>query len=591
MLIPLANLRPDPNPVRRIFDAEADAELLRSLSTAGQFEPILVIPGEGDTYTVRNGNRRLRLAPVAGIDALEAHILPNADEAYLAGVALAANTLHAPLAPVDQWRALVAMLAKGKALPDAAAFLGISERQAERLERLGRLAPAVLAMIERHGMPAERFLRTIAAAPVDMQKKAAANKAIINKRGDQVAIDWHQLAQLCTRRTYTRAAAIFDTSKAKITWQQDVFAQPGSPEEWTTAECDRFMKHQVDALEALAAASKGKISVAEESARHPGQPDLPKGWAPNHGGNPDKPKRNEVVYACVVALTGQVVRVVAIDAAAEAAAAKEKERKAKEKAKAEAKAAKRATLATEATPGISPALGTVETPLALTPASEPATPPEPEATAPTAEDAAPLTKDGQKHLARLKTDALRTKLRHPTFASAIATADRTIAMLILALHARNVEVKGYDAPEGARWGAERGADILRRLITPEGHLQFDAAELPRLACETLARVLSASPPDAPYHLPGSGEVAEWIGADITAESRMPLLTTPEFLATWKTPALREAATAAAVKFSTATQARRDLANTLAPDSESGKATWLPTFAQFGAPGPKPAKEG
>jgi hypothetical protein len=443
-------------------------------------------------------------------------------------------------------------------------------------------------MIERHGMPAERFLRIIAAAPVDMQKKAAAHKAIVNKRGDTVVVDWHQLAQLCTRRTYTRAAAIFDTTKANITWQQDVFAQPGSDQEWTTAECERFIKHQVAALEAQAAASKGKLSVVDESARHPGEPDLPKGWAPNQGGNPDKPKHGEVVYACVAALTGQVVRVVAINAAAEAAAAKEKERKAKEKAKTEAKAATGAakTLATK-TKQLAPALPTVPSAMgtATTLASENAA--EPEATAPTAEDAAPLTKEGQKILAGLKTEALRAKLRHPMFAQVNGPAERMVALLILALHARNVEVKGYDAPEGALWGAERGNDIVRRLVTPEGHVQFDAAELPRLACETLARVLSASPPDAPYHLPGSGSVAEWIGADISAESRMPLLTTAPFLATWKTPALKEAATAAGVKFTTATAARRDLANTLAPDPDSGRASWLPTFAHFGAPGPKP----
>lgn len=587
MLIPLANLQPDPNPVRRIFDPAADAELLRSLTSAKQIEPILVVPGEGGKFIVKNGNRRLRFAAAAGLEGLIAHVLPG-DEAFAAGAAVAANTLHQPLAPVDLWRALVGMQAESRTLADAAAFLGISDHHAARLDRLGRLAPEMLALIEQHGMPAERFLRTIAAAPLDMQAKAAKTKSILRPPPAASRVDWHQVAQLCTRHTYRRADAIFNVEKAKITWQRDVFAQPGDPDEWTTADAARFLKAQRAALAEMASDSKGKIAAVEESTRNPGSPNLPQGWRQS-GGNVDKPKRNEVVYATISELTGELVRVVAIDSEAERRAEKEKERKAKEKAKTEAKAASSAakTLATKADQ-LAPALPTVPSAIGTaTPASEPAA--EPEATAPTAEDAAPLTKEGQKILAGLKTDALRAKLRHPLFVQCNATdQERMVVLLILALHARNVEVKGYDAPEGARWGAERGNDILRRLVTPEGHVQYDAAELPRLASETLARVLSASPPDAPYHLPGSGSVAEWIGADISAESRMPLLTTAPFLATWKTPALKEAATAADLKFTTATAARRDLANTLAPDPDSGRASWLPTFAHFGAPGPKPA---
>ncbi len=590
MQIALANLLPDPSPVRRIFDRGADAALLQSLTAAGQIEPILVIPAEAGRFRVVNGNRRLRLAAAANLASLEAHVLPSTDAAHVAGAALAANVLHAPLAPVDQWRSLVAMRSAGHTTASAAAYLGISDRQAERLERLGNLAPEILALVEQYGMPTERFLRTIAGAPLDMQRRAAGTKAILRKlTGGEQTVDWHQLAQLCSRTTYPRSAAIFDLERVKITWQYDALAEPGSPDEWTTADASRFMKAQRQALAAMASDSKGRLAVAEESTRHPGNPELPKGWEPTHG-NADKPKRTEVVYATIAEQTGQLVRVTAKDAAAERQAAKERERKEKAKAKANAKPK----------PGAVPsALGTVEAPIAANPPSDapagdpPTDPtPAPEAIAPTAEDAAPLTKEGAKILAALKTKALRARLRgFGTDGDYKDNRDRMLALLILAFHARNVEVRGYEAPDSRHsHHPTKGADILRRLVDPAGHLSYDAAELPRLACETLARVLSASYPDAPTYTPGSGHVAEWTGTAIGAEYKFPPLTTADFLATWKAPALRQAAQLAGVKFSTATQARRDLEGKLDSGEYRAKGFWCPPFAHFGAPGPKPAAE-
>lgn len=583
MLIPLANLLPDPEPVRRVPDAAADAELLRSLTTAKQIEPIIVIPAKGGKYIVKNGNRRLRLAPQAGLEGLIAHVLPSTDEAFVAGAAVATNTTQARLAPVDLWRALVRMQGQGHTLATAAAFLGISERRAAGLDMLGRLAPEMLALMEQHGTPPEKCLRIIAGAPLDMQAKAAKNKAIMRplRPGDAPSPDWYQVERLLSRTRYHQADAIFDVQKVKITWQRDWLAQPGDPDEITTADADRFLKAQRQALADRAAASKGKLAQVEESTRNPGAPELPKGWEARYSADPDKPRRNEVVYACIAERTGQLVRVVAYDAAAEREAQRAKEKKAQQQAKADAKAAPaRPQLATAP----ESAAGTTTTPAALRTA--PADPPEPEATAPEPETGAPITKAGQAMLAALKTTALRAKLRHPSFAAVTAGDSDLIVFLILALHAKNVEIRGYDRPEGA--ASHAGADIVRRIITPEGILQYDVSEVRRLACETLARVLSASHPESSTYNPGSGDVAEWIGAAIGAESRLPALTSAEFLATWRAPALKEAATAAGVKFTSVAQARRDLEGTLAPDPDSGKATWCPTFAQFGAPGPKPA---
>jgi len=596
MLVPIDRLRPDSTPIRRRQWPEDDAALRASIAELGLLDPLLVVRlgddfEEAPDYEVKDGNRRLAAARALGLLAVEVSELPRRKADYTAAAATAANLVRAPLDAVDQWRAIVMLQERGYTLPGAAACLGLSQRHAMQLDKLGRLHPDMLALIEAHGLPNERTLALVAAAPPDVQQKAATAKGVVTKGWDnEKQVNWPTLTQLCARIRFPRTAAIFDIETAGLPWELDPFAQPGSADEWTTGDIKGFLAAQRRALEELAAGSKGKLVLAEEAVKSPGSPVLPQGWRLSHG-DAAKPKRNETVFAIISSRTGEIVRATAINPGLEKAAQKAAEAKAAEKAKEKAKKAKAQPAAP--TSAIPSAVGTVETPLATakpTPDDDEAPDgdgdlgdgrhgdedddaPLPAAPAPKP----PMTKEGQKLLARYKTEALRARLRDRTQP---ISNDTLVPLLILALHAKNVEIRGYDQ-EGT-YGREQGQDLVRRLITPEGHLQFDGDELPHLAGEALARVLRFSEPDANSYSPGSGPAAEWIAAALDAQHHLPRLDTAEFLATLAADKLKNAAVIAGEKFTTATAAKRDLPGKLPP-------TWRPDYTHFGAPGPKPAK--
>lgn len=275
-----------------------------------------------------------------------------------------------------------------------------------------------------------------------------------------------------------------------------------------------------------------------------------------------------------------MVRVTAIDTAAEKAAQKKAEAKAKDKAKAKA--------AEDKAPVPAPkphSAGDADDDPREDPDDDEADDADDEAPAPPSppQPKHPLTKAGQTLLAKAKTQGLRARLRAPLPAP---TSDALIAMLILALHADNVKIEGYQQPERDpanyrdSYAHGGGIDLVRRLITPAGQLQYDEAELPKLALEAIARTLRIAGPEPGYGQAGSGPVAEWIAAALDAQQHLPRLDTAEILATADSTELRAAAKIAGEKFTTATAAKRDLV---------GKAEhWRPTVAHYGAPGPKPA---
>jgi ParB/RepB/Spo0J family partition protein len=593
MLIPIARLRPDSTPVRHQHQAGDDAALQASMATLGQLDPVLVVRlgddlDEDPDYEVKDGNRRLAAAKAMGWETVACWLLPRSRADFTLAAATAANVVRVPLQPVDQWRAVLALQERGYDLPGAAAALGLSERRVAQLDRLGRLHPDMLALVEAgHRMPTETELRAIAAVPHDLQRQAAATKHAVQRSGSATVVQWDMIAEACRRHRITRAAAIFNVDTAGVAFERDFFAPPGSDEEWTTTDVATFLAAQRQALDAQAAASGGKLVAVDESKRELGSPALPKGWNASYG-QPDKPTKRERIFACVASRTGTVVRVTAVDAKAE----DERKRRATEKAAARAKAdaAPPAPEAAATPPGPAPAApaaapaAPAATPAAAEdPDEDPDADPDEELPAPAPSDAKPgLTKSSQQVLADLKTAGLRARLRDRT---APIDTDTLLALLVLALHAQNVTVANYEHPPGNE--ARAGADLVRRLVTPEGHLQYDAAELPTLAREALARVLSFDHPEIGYnpYKRRSGATAEWTAATIGVEPgrHRPRLDTAELLAGCDASTLKAAAAVARLKFTTAAAAKRELV---------GKVDgWAPAFAHFGAPGPRPAKGG
>lgn len=593
MRIALERLRPDSAPVRRRQSAADDASLEQSMAAAGQIVPIVVIPigrsGEAVThYEVKEGNRRLAIATRLKWDALEAHVLDVDRAEHALAAAIAANTVRAHLAPVDAWRALQQLLAKGYSLAGAAETLGLTERRAAQLHRLSCLHPKVLELLEASTLPAETTLRTIANAPQELQAKALQAKGALTKSGPHITVDWSRIAEACRRQRISRSLAAFDAEASGLAFTRDPFVPPGDPDEWTTDDVAGFLEHQRGALMAEAASAKGKIVVVTESNRDPGMPSLPAGWRQSFG-KADKPTKRETVYACVASRTGAIVRVTAVDQKAE----RERERHQAERKAAASKATTPAAAAAPAPPAEPPApppatripsaVGTVTAPIGAssTPAAEePDTDPDDDPAPAAAQEAAKahLTKSGQLALAEAKTAGLHARLRDP---KAPLTIGDLLAMLVLAIHAPNVRVDHYGGPTG--WDAHKGRDLVARLVGPDGHLRYSEPELEAIARETLARVLSFDRPAhgySPYNN-RSGATAEWIAASLIIDpgTHLPRLDTAELLAGCEAAVLKEAAAAAGIKFTTATTAKRELVGKLEH--------WRPAFAQFGAPGPRP----
>ena len=65
--IPLSKIVPNPYQPRKEFESEALSELADSIRQYGVLQPLLVAPGQGDTYILIAGERRLRASTMAGL--------------------------------------------------------------------------------------------------------------------------------------------------------------------------------------------------------------------------------------------------------------------------------------------------------------------------------------------------------------------------------------------------------------------------------------------------------------------------------------------------------------------------------------------
>jgi ParB/RepB/Spo0J family partition protein len=558
MNIPLDTIRENGHNVRRVAaSAQADAALLDSVRAQGVLVPILLRP-EDSGYVVIAGHRRLRAAREAGLGEIPALVLNGLVNGHATAAQAAENMVRAPMHPVDQWRAIVQLQDEGFTLPQAAASLGMTERFARRLDRLGHLHPDVLALIEQHGLPSESELRAIALAPHAAQAKALKSTGCVGKDYDgETVVTWWRLSQALAGQRISRARAIFDVEKVKIAWDEDLFAEPGSAEQFTTAEVSRFLKAQGDALAAQVKerlAAKERVRLADYSERAYGSSHvaLPAGWSLEKRLDADdrpRTKTTESVFVCV-APDGQIKAVLAVDTKAEREREKAADKARKEKAK--ATAAKNGDAAPAAEEG-DDADDNEDADLA------PATAPK-----------SAITKEGLKQIAAAKTTALRETLRSDEIAQ--ASAVDMLRLLILALGCHNVQVSSDEVTYRNR----HFGDLAARLLLPGGQIDPHTMPiLPAIAGEAIARIVCITPAGAMH---ANGDPAEWIGAAIRADEALPRFDTPDFLAHVNGDELKRAGAAADVKLPAKVSAIRE---TLAGNLPN----WKP--AAFGAPAPEP----
>ena len=485
---------------RAPISAEQEAGMLDSVRTLGVLQPIIVAPGDSaGRYVLVAGRRRLRAALAAGLPAIRAELRQGLTPADAAAIEAAENIQRAAMAPLDQWRMMVRLQDLGwTGLQAIAEALGITLALAKRLNRLGRMHTRILELIQAHGMPDERSIAVIASAPQDVQGEAATGWSG----------GWWSVADRCRVARIPRERAIFDTDKATVQWEEDLFAQPGSAETWTTTDVARFLDAQRGALAGLA--KKRKAQLAEWDTKRAAIV-IPKGWVQVwwKGGKEPLPKGATAFVA--MQDSGYHIGSIAEVAAMPADKAPENRHEPEEGEEAEGDGYQAEAIA-EGDDGAEDA-------------------------APDDDDAAPVkapppkpkdrfTEKGRILIGQLKTDALRFALRDRP----VPQAAELLRLLLLALTADNVTIRGQ--VHGAM------ADIAAAAWAIDPASDPVDARLRRVAAEALARILRCGPTAGEAH---SGAAAEWIGERLAAERDLPRLDRDDLLATASIEALQHAA--------------------------------------------------
>jgi ParB family chromosome partitioning protein len=470
--IPLGMLRLDPHNARTIHDIEAPADLVVSMRTLGLLQPIVVRPDtstDDPTYTIVAGSRRYAAAQALGWAAIPAVQLTGDNNTALAASA-AENMVRRPMHPVDQWRAVAELTDKGMENEEAAAALGIDSRTLRRLGWLGHMAPEVItALAAETQLPGDPTLRALAFATPERQVVA------IQQATRKGSTDWTRVHALCRKERVSRTLAIFDHTQME--WDEDLFAEPGADDQFTTTNIVGFLNLQKGALAERIAASKGRL-MQGHADKH-GQFVVPDGWRLSWDDVPKRWKKDDPRKAIVMISeegyrTGEIVSRMIV-------AVEKRER---------AVAAANDSPATERAPRD------------------------------------PITKTVQTKLALMKDAALHKAVRAVAVEwSEADNLDDLVRMLLLVFTASNVSINTSSVLYG-RHGMQQFAS---RLLNDDGTPRaLSHREMGELSADIIGHVLRFDHPATNFGT--SGAAAEWIGQMVQAGAHMERCDTEEVLA-------------------------------------------------------------
>jgi ParB family chromosome partitioning protein len=140
--VPVELIRPNPRQPRRSFDEESLAELAQSIRSRGLLQPVVVRPLAGGHYELVAGERRLRAARLAELEAIPA-LIREADDWERLDLALAENMAREDLNPVETARACALLVQD----------LGLTKGEVGR--RVGRSRAAISNLIRLLELPEE----------------------------------------------------------------------------------------------------------------------------------------------------------------------------------------------------------------------------------------------------------------------------------------------------------------------------------------------------------------------------------------------------------------------------------------------------
>ena len=494
------------NPRHRAPPDQADQQMAATARAIGILQPPVVREVEGKLMTI-DGHRRVRGAIAAGLAEVRVVVLGEGEDAADDEMrSMVGNIARKAMSAVEQWRAIEKLVNDRWTEEAICTALVLLVRTLRKLRLLARVHPPMLDRMHAGDMPGESDLRSIASASADEQ--AAAWKRHKPKKSEEVS--WWQLSNALTRRRMRGADAVFDAEFAAaygVEYVEDLFA-PADEDSRATSNVDGFLAAQHAWMEAHLPPNGVVLQAGD------------------YGGAKLPPKANR--YWGKPGTDG----------------------------------AKEGHFLDERTGRVETILFTVPAPSSTegnrhggAAGDEPALPKMPRPA---------LTQKGTAMVGDMRTDALHAALRDEPIDDG-----RLIALLVLALASRNVEVKTGLARGPA--GRDGRAEIAATL-TEGGAVTSDPALLQAAARSMLAYTLSCR-----ENWSQSGPVARIAGDAVGADAHLPNMATSEFLACLSKAAVEDVAVGLSVPVQPTGKATRG-----AVIARVGGARWLYPPALFAA---------
>ncbi|WP_134765812.1 ParB/RepB/Spo0J family partition protein [Nocardioides sp. 1609] len=208
--LPIDQIVPNAVQPRQVFDEEAMAELVHSVTEVGLLQPIVVRRTGPDAYELIMGERRWRASQQAGLTAIPA-IVRQTDDVDMLRDALLENLHRSQLNPLEEAAAYAQLLEDfGCTHEELATRIGRSRPQISNTLRLMRLSPAVQRRVAAGVLSAGHARSLLSVEDGDLQDRLAqrvvAEGISVRALEEIVAVADGELSGR-TRRTRSRPVA------------------------------------------------------------------------------------------------------------------------------------------------------------------------------------------------------------------------------------------------------------------------------------------------------------------------------------------------------------------------------------------------
>lgn len=172
--LPITAITPNLKQPRQVFDEEAMAELVHSITEVGLLQPIVVRSLGEDRYELIMGERRWRASTAAGLETIPAIVRQTGDDAMLRD-ALLENLHRSQLNPLEEAAAYQQLLDDfGCTHEELSTRIGRSRPQISNTLRLLKLSPAVQRRVAAGVLSAGHARALLGVADAGAQDRLAA---------------------------------------------------------------------------------------------------------------------------------------------------------------------------------------------------------------------------------------------------------------------------------------------------------------------------------------------------------------------------------------------------------------------------------